>query len=429
MHRKGVSIIFGVLAGTVLAVSSLIGSAQASEPVLRQATPWQEAPPTPEASLYLPLISEPFRTYLPLVNGLSAIHTPHPANDATRQSLNAYLTWVASDPRLQGATYTVYLERDDATPDEAVATGLTTTALDPSTFEEDARYYWQVVATSSAGQQIDSPIWTFTTDFFPDTPETAAMVEVTAGTFLMGCDPNHNGGYLCSSEDTPLHEVYLDAYRIDKYEVTNQEYRACVAAGACNLPRKFGSETRASYFYNAQYDYYPVVYVSHWDAQDFCAWEGKRLPTEAEWEKSARGAIDTRPFPWGEEPFDCTWANHRYTSPSDTTRVDDFRNGQSPYGLMNISGNVWEWVQDYYYDYYYTITPYANPVLTVSMQDPNIPYFSVRGGCFRHAWWYLRTSHRKGGHWGDTIFEGSNDKPLFRSSIYGFRCAQSISDD
>ncbi len=395
-------------------------------------TPDPTPEPTPEpppALLFLPLINEPYYTFLPVVDGRPPLDAPHPAHEATRQSLNAWLAWESTDARLAGATYTIYLERDDASPDEVAAAAITKTAFDPYTFEENTRYYWQVAAVNSAGEEFASPVWSFTTDLFPDIPETDLMVEVPAGPFLMGCDGGNSGGYECSTVDTPLHEVYLDAYRIDKHEVTNQEYRACVAAGECNAPRKEGSETRNSYFYDPAFDYYPVIYVSHWDAQDFCTWEEKRLPTEAEWEKAARGPIDTRPFPWGAEPWDCTWANHRCTTPDDTSRVDDFRRSQSPYGLLNVSGNVWEWVEDYYYDYYYTITPYANPVLTVDMQDPNIPYFTVRGGCFRHAWWYLRTFHRKGGHWGDTIFDGSNDKPLFRSSIYGFRCAQSATSE
>jgi formylglycine-generating enzyme required for sulfatase activity len=417
--------LLGVIVTVVLATMTQFSGVQAGEPTLDQ--PTDEIPL--DAVVHLPLIMTPHRTFLPLVYARPPLDRPYPANDATRQSLNSYLSWEAVDARLQGASYTVYLERDDATPDEAIVAGLTKTAYDPFTLEENTRYYWQVTATAADGQQFNSPVWSFTTDYFPDIPETDLMVEVPAGPFMMGCDGNNNGGYICSSVDTPLHEVYLDAYRIDKHEVTNKEYRACVEAGACNLPRKFGSETRNEYFFETEFDYYPVVYVSHWDAEDFCAWEGKRLPTEAEWEKSARGAIDTRPFPWGAEPFDCTRANHRCTEPNDTTRVDDFRSSQSPYGLLNVSGNVWEWVQDYYYDFYYTITPYVNPVLTVNMQDPNIPYFTVRGGCFRHAWQYLRTFHRKGGHWGDTIFEGSNDKPLFRSSMYGFRCAQSVTGE
>lgn len=414
-------ILWGILFG-ILMTATVCRNAHASEPAPEQ--PHTE----PASAVYLPLIMEPHRLFLPVVHGRPPIDAPHPANAALRQSLNSYLTWEAVDPRLQGATYTIYLERDDATPDEAIVTGLTRMAYDPFTFEENTRYYWQVTATTGDGQQISGPVWSFTTDYFPETPEIDLMVEVPAGPFMMGCDDANNGGYLCSAVDTPLHEVYLDAYRIDKHEVTNKEYRACVEAGACNLPRKFGSDTRSSYFYNTDFDYFPVVYVSHWDAEDYCAWEGKRLPTEAEWEKAARGNVDTRPWPWGTEANDCTRANYYCFSPSDTERVDAFPRGQSVYGLMNVSGNVWEWVQDYYYDYYYHMTPYENPVLTESLQDDILPFFSVRGGCFRQNRSYQRTMHRKFGHWGDGVLVGTNDQPLFRSSIYGFRCAQSVAD-
>ena len=232
----------------------------------------------------------------------------------------------------------------------------------------------------------------------------------------MGCDSS-NPAETCSSNEQPLHTVTLSAYFIDKYEVTNARYKACVDAGGCTAPQSVDSSTRSPYYGTSTYADHPVVNVTWHQASAFCAWAGKRLPTEAEWEKAARGSSDTRKYPWGNSAPDCTKLNYyHYNGVSygygycvgDTSRVGSYPSGASPYGVMDMAGNVWEWVNDWYGSDYYSVSPGVNP------QGPSTGEDRVlRGGAGDNDGNGVRSAVR-----------GSGNPDDWASSV-GFRCVRS----
>lgn len=218
----------------------------------------------------------------------------------------------------------------------------------------------------------------------------ASMVLIPEGEFTMGSD---NG----DSDEKPVHTVYLNDFYIDRYEVTNALYKVCVTAGACDEPQNTGN------YDNSQYADHPVVYVDWNMAKTYCEWRGAQLPTEAQWEKAARGT-DGRTYPWGEG-IGCNKANY-LGCVSDTKPFGSYENGKNSYGIYDMAGNVWEWVADWYSDRYDENSPDENPLGPDSGQ-----YRVLRGGAWNQDAYLLRTSARLG------------SEPLDVYLSFGFRCA------
>ncbi|MGC1379337.1 MAG: bifunctional serine/threonine-protein kinase/formylglycine-generating enzyme family protein [Anaerolineales bacterium] len=222
------------------------------------------------------------------------------------------------------------------------------------------------------------------------------LVFVPAGTFTMGSNND-------KADEKPAHTVYLDAFWIDKTEVTNAMYTRCVQAGGCDLPHNILN------YLNSLYADHPVGYIAWKDAQNYCVWAGRRLPSEAEWEKAARGA-DGRIYPWGNQPSDhsVTVLNYYYSHINGTTAVGKYPNGASPYGALDMAGNVWEWVADWYDSIYYQRSPASNPTGPSSGMER-----VLRGGSWYNDDASVRAAIRR------------NLPPESALGSNGFRCALS----
>jgi formylglycine-generating enzyme required for sulfatase activity len=264
------------------------------------------------------------------------------------------------------------------------------------------------VTNTPAPTKTPTKFFTPTATALPDeiTDNGVPMRLVPAGEFTMGSE---NG----SSDEKPVHTVYLDAFYMDKYEVTNALYKACEEAGGCTPPKDTSSYTRSSYYGNSEFDDYPVIYVDWNQAKAYCEWRGPstgsgytHLPTEAQWEKAARGA-DGRTYPWGEG-IDCDKANYSGCK-GDTTPVGSYESGQSPYGIYDLAGNVWEWTADWYSETYYQNSPTENPLGPDTGQ-----YRVLRGGAWNNSDYYVRSSDR------------GNNSPVIIDNFVGFRCARSL---
>jgi formylglycine-generating enzyme len=235
----------------------------------------------------------------------------------------------------------------------------------------------------------------------------APMILVPAGPFPMGVPAGDRDG---GRDEYPRHQVDLDAFYIDKHEVTNGRYRQFVKATGHRIPQHPKNQARTLWKGDQVSEAVaerPVVNVDWHDAATYCAWAGKRLPMEAEWEKAARGTDDRR-FPWGNvEPtakhlnFNQQWIGEKTLMP-----VGSYEAGKSPYGAYDMAGNVWEWVADWYDPAYYEKSPAKNPPGPGTGTDKVL----------RSSGWAVETPLVR-------IFTRVKSDPLIRNESTGFRCA------
>ncbi|MFQ5596886.1 MAG: formylglycine-generating enzyme family protein [Nitrospiria bacterium] len=226
------------------------------------------------------------------------------------------------------------------------------------------------------------------------------MILIPAGEFIMGSE---DGG----ADEVPVRTVFLDAYKINQYEVTQHQYGEFVKATGHRSP--ISRYVKNIHFFD--HPNQPVVYVSWPDAYDYCRWRGQRLPTEAEWEKAARGQQGNT-WPWVED-FKPAFANFKGERDKGvfTMTVGSYETDQSPYRIYDMSGNVREWVQDWYDQDYYKHAPLKNP------KGPKVGEVKVM----------------RGSSWNDSHFSGRTTArlkmiPNYRETGVGFRCAETIDE-
>ena len=219
----------------------------------------------------------------------------------------------------------------------------------------------------------------------------STLVYVPPSEFTMG-----NGDF-----NAPVHKVTLDGFWIYQTKVTNRMFAQCVAVGACSTPTQ---ELGGPVYSNPEYANYPVVGVTWDQSQAYCTWSQGQLPTEAQWEKAARGTAGNT-YPWGNDKPACDLLNLGYCAGT-TSEVNAFSSGVSPYGLFDMAGNVFEWVSDWYGETYYKDAPTVNPTGPESGQ-----YRSIRGSSFESDLTQAESAIR---HFGAQVYHHYD---------LGFRCA------
>jgi serine/threonine-protein kinase len=235
------------------------------------------------------------------------------------------------------------------------------------------------------------------------------MVFVPGGEFIMGSDVYY--------DEKPIHLVRLNAFWIDQTEITNAMFAAFLNEHSNLLGDRItalDTKDEDAHIHLADgswqaiqgYEAHPVVEVTWYGAVAYCSWAGRRLPTEAEWEKAARGT-DRRIYPWGNDEPNADMLNFNYEI-GDTSKVGSYPKGSSPYGALDMAGNIWEWTADWYVQTYYVNSPSVNP-----LGPDSGAYRVLRGGAWSYRDTYARSMHR------------SKGAPFVSHDFIGFRCARS----
>lgn len=241
------------------------------------------------------------------------------------------------------------------------------------------------------------------------------MVSIPAGTYTIGREVEE------FPQEGPVHQVTLGAYEIDIYEVTNAQFRAFTNAEDCPGPLVAGnpdpcvydgavqSNTRPNYWTSGEFQNYPVLNV-RWDqAEAYCRWRGKRLPTEAEWEVAARGS-EAYLYPWGDSEPTCDEANYEGCTPDTVGRLA-IDGGESPFGALYMAGNLAEWTADWYNADYYTWGPTDNPIGPQAGSSK-----VVRGGSWYCPATKVTTTYR------------DHANPMWQYNTIGFRCVRAVTE-
>ena len=370
--------------------------------------------PTSPAALALPALPTATHLSIAAAAGSPPAYSPTPSLAPT--STHTAQPTPTLTPRPSATPLKTATHKVEASP---TVTGTVTAALAATAEMITATAIPSDTATASATAEASAtatPTPTSTPTASPSPTATPLPTQITddfglslalipAGEFMMGCDP-FNLDDTCGRDEQPQHAVFLDVFYMDIYEVTNARYAECVADGICLFPVSNDSNTRKNYYKDPRFADYPVLYVNWSMARAYCTWRGATLPSEAQWEKAARGGLAGSLYPWGSSDPNCkltNFWNQGQICPGDTRPAGS--HPPNAYGLYDMAGNVWEWIMDRYSSTYYAASPYENP------PGPTFGQMRLlRGGAWNVNTAFLQTTYR------------SSRAPTYASGDVGFRC-------